>query len=568
FDAQPHALSGAQEHRFRLDAQAHSRRCASGNHVARLQAHELTQVAHQFRDLENHRACVAVLVTLAIHFQPQVELVRVGDFVAGHQPGADRAEGVTAFALVPGAAALDLKLALRHIVDHAVAGHVLQGVGFVDVASALADDHTQLDFPVGLLRIARNFYVVVRPHNGARPLVENDGLFGNVGAGFRRVVGVVQADADELADLAHTGANARCALHQRQGGRVGQVANAAVAVQQGRTFLTGFAVTQQFHGVSSRREVGVNGYERDGRAGSVAPAAVDDLRRAGGKAAGWRAKVQRQLSNFLRRAQAADGLACFERRVHLGFITPLAGGLIGDTLAQRRRFHGAGADAVATDVLPDEIGGHRAGNPDDCGLARAIGEAIGHALDGRGDRRHVDNRTATVGQHRRQEGADHFVHGGDVEVEGEAPVLFGTFEDIAAVHHACAVEQHVQRAHFGGQTLDGGVVGDVQHTFVYALQVVQCRAVDVDGEDLRASIQKCLDAGLTDALGGGSDEHSLTGEVHGDPLLLLLRRPVLWGLPAGHRVASSADTDCTQPFRVCYAPLGTALQWSGHWSCF
>nr|GFD28203.1 hypothetical protein [Tanacetum cinerariifolium] len=71
-------------------------------------AHELAEVADQFRDLENHGAGTAVLVTLAVHFQPQVELMRVGDFVLGHQPRTHRAEGVAALALVPGAATLDL----------------------------------------------------------------------------------------------------------------------------------------------------------------------------------------------------------------------------------------------------------------------------------------------------------------------------------------------------------------------------------------------------------------------------------------------------------------------------
>jgi hypothetical protein len=66
--------------------------------------------------------------------------------------------------------------------------------------------------------------------------------------------------------------------------------------------------------------------------------------------------------------------------------------------------------------------------------------------------------------------------------------------------------------------------------FVYACEGVQGCAVDVDGKDFRAGIQVSLDAGLTDALSGGSDEHSLTGEVHVESLVLIVKTTDVSGL--------------------------------------
>ena len=72
-------------------------------------------------------ARVAGLLALAVDVEPHVEVLHVADLVGRDQPGADRAEGVAALALVPGAAALDLVLALRDVVDDDIAGDMVQG---------------------------------------------------------------------------------------------------------------------------------------------------------------------------------------------------------------------------------------------------------------------------------------------------------------------------------------------------------------------------------------------------------------------------------------------------------
>ena len=129
----------------------------------------------------------------------------IGDFIAGHQPRAERAEGVEAFALVPGAAALQLPLAFRHVVDDAITGDVLHGVRLIDVAPAFADDHAEFDFPIGLERAARDLDVVIGAADGTGPFAEDDRLFRHFHVRLGRMVGVVQTDADKFTDLPDTG---------------------------------------------------------------------------------------------------------------------------------------------------------------------------------------------------------------------------------------------------------------------------------------------------------------------------------------------------------------------------
>src|SRR3546814_14171299 len=87
--------------------------------------------------------------------------MRVGNLNGRHQPGAYLAEGIAAFTLVPGAAALYLVFAFRYVVDHAIASHIVQRLRFFYITRLAAYDHAQLDFPVGLYRIARHDHRLV-----------------------------------------------------------------------------------------------------------------------------------------------------------------------------------------------------------------------------------------------------------------------------------------------------------------------------------------------------------------------------------------------------------------------
>ncbi|MNT28402.1 hypothetical protein D3C72_1640880 [compost metagenome] len=140
----------------------------------------------------------------------------IGNFVGGHQPGAGGAKGVAAFAFVPGTAAFNLEFTLRNVVNHAVTGDVAHRVLFADVASALANNHAQLHFPVRFKRVTRDLYLIVRPDHRAGPFVEHYRLGGDRRAGFRRMVGIIEANADKFADAAHARPQSRLPFHPRQ----------------------------------------------------------------------------------------------------------------------------------------------------------------------------------------------------------------------------------------------------------------------------------------------------------------------------------------------------------------
>src|SRR2546429_6175660 len=150
---------------------------------------------------------------------PYTTLFR-SDLIARDEPGTNRAERVTAFALVPGAAALHLELALRDVVDQDIACDVFQGSIVFDVLRGRSNDHTELDLPVGLVRVARNHHVVARSLQTADGLHEDHGLGWNGRIRFHRVVGIIQTDGDELAG-AHAGrSQPRTAWDRRQRGRI------------------------------------------------------------------------------------------------------------------------------------------------------------------------------------------------------------------------------------------------------------------------------------------------------------------------------------------------------------
>src|SRR6187551_3066690 len=90
-DSQPHRVAGAQKNRGSLP-EAHAGRSAGGNDIARMQAHHSGQVADQLRDAKDHVGAVAVLIALAIHFEPHAKRMRIGNFVASDQPGTERTE--------------------------------------------------------------------------------------------------------------------------------------------------------------------------------------------------------------------------------------------------------------------------------------------------------------------------------------------------------------------------------------------------------------------------------------------------------------------------------------------
>src|SRR3546814_9836143 len=81
---------------------------------------------HQMGYVEDHGAGIAILEAFPIDIKPHAQVLRVGNLIGRHPPGAYWAEGIAAFTLVPGAAALYLVFAFRYVVDPALASHIVQ----------------------------------------------------------------------------------------------------------------------------------------------------------------------------------------------------------------------------------------------------------------------------------------------------------------------------------------------------------------------------------------------------------------------------------------------------------
>src|SRR5580698_3731317 len=79
-DAEAHGLAGAQI-LWRFLSQADAGWGAGGNDIAGLEPHELADVGDQVRDAEEHGAGAAVLKTAAIDVQPELQVLRIGNFI-------------------------------------------------------------------------------------------------------------------------------------------------------------------------------------------------------------------------------------------------------------------------------------------------------------------------------------------------------------------------------------------------------------------------------------------------------------------------------------------------------
>ena len=120
----------------------------------------------------------------------------------GDQPGADRAERVGALALHPLAGAFESgRRAPTHRSRHSSRRRASSRRPRTRYLRRRADDHAELDLPVGLLGAARDHDVVVGADDRVVAFEKTMGSSAP-GAGLRGVIGVVQADADELADPA------------------------------------------------------------------------------------------------------------------------------------------------------------------------------------------------------------------------------------------------------------------------------------------------------------------------------------------------------------------------------
>lgn len=212
-DAERHDIAGLQELR-RLHAEAHARRRACGDDITGFEHHELRDIGDDGFHIEDHGLGGARLHTHAVDVEPHVELLHVLDLVGGDKPGTERAEGFATLALHPLAAALDLILALGDVIAEAEAGNHRHRVFLRHIASALADHDGEFHFPISLHRLFRQHHIVIGPADAGASLVEQDGFGGNGSTRLSRVVGIIEPDRDEMADIADASAKPRLAFDQ------------------------------------------------------------------------------------------------------------------------------------------------------------------------------------------------------------------------------------------------------------------------------------------------------------------------------------------------------------------
>ena len=148
----------------------------------------------------------AVLLSLPqLAVQPALDrqILRVGDFVRGDHVGPQRQELVQRLAQQP-LPAFHLEIALAEVVHIAVAEDGVQRVVDRDIARARAHDHAQLRFVVDRLPVGLQRDVFVMGGDGVVELAEQHRLVRRRHARFGRVLGIIQADAEDLARVGHS----------------------------------------------------------------------------------------------------------------------------------------------------------------------------------------------------------------------------------------------------------------------------------------------------------------------------------------------------------------------------
>src|ERR1022692_751737 len=272
-DADFDHVAGPQIFRLHLAADADARGRAGGDHVARLQHEELRAIPNDMLAVEDHVAGVAILALLAVDVRPYSEVLRVLDFVLGDEPGPERAEGLGALALGEGLPMLQLERALRHVVAQAIAGDDVHGFFLREITRALADHDDEFALVIELAGVLRDHGVVVRPTDAARRLVEDDRLLRNRVTALGGVIGIIEADREEIVHMADAGAEPRLAgdgfepleislpdLGEAAGGQHGavdirhdarQVPYFAVGVDDAGLLAAGRAIADEFHVNSS-----------------------------------------------------------------------------------------------------------------------------------------------------------------------------------------------------------------------------------------------------------------------------------------------------------------------------
>ena len=137
---------------------------------------------------ENHGSGIAILHPLPVHVQSHVQILWIGNFIPGDQPRPCRAKSVTRFSFGPLTGQVGLKMALRHIVDNAIARHMIERFGLIDIFCSFANHYAQFDFPVGFDGSTRHRYIIIGADNGRIGFKEQNWMLWNGRASFGGVI--------------------------------------------------------------------------------------------------------------------------------------------------------------------------------------------------------------------------------------------------------------------------------------------------------------------------------------------------------------------------------------------
>ena len=125
-------------------------------------------------------------------------------------------------------------------------------------------------------------------------------------------------------------------------------------------------------------------------------------------------------------------------------------------------------------------------------------------------------------QHCGQERLDGAMHGFDVEVEREVPVLLRTFQHRALVHIAGNVGEHIECAEFlvdrSGKGIDRCARQHVELGGFCGFQAVKLVSRDIGRDDARAFSDEGLGDRAADTLASGGDQRQLSFQsvAHGN----------------------------------------------------
>src|ERR1700722_15917399 len=122
----------------------------------------------------------------------------VAYLIGSSQPGTQRSKRITALALIPGAASLDLEFPLGHIIVQHIARYIIQRFRFIDIARPPADHHRQLDLPVSLHRSPRDDNIVVRPAKRGSGLQKDEWFWRRRSARLPGMIHVIKSDTHDL----------------------------------------------------------------------------------------------------------------------------------------------------------------------------------------------------------------------------------------------------------------------------------------------------------------------------------------------------------------------------------